>query len=251
MWKKLLLVCSVCCFSVAQVMAAAGGAPVPGSLTVEQIISRNIAARGGAGAWQQVTSMTMSGMMDVGKGMQVPYTIEMKRGRKVRVEIRFQKQTAVQVYDGVRGWKKRPFLGRDDVEPFTEEELQKASLDSDLDGPLVNHAAKGIRVELEGRDKVDGREAYKLTLILKSGQVRHLWIDGETFLEAKIDGLRRMDGKQRAIETYYRGYRVVEGLNLPFLFETSVEGVKGTEKINVDKVTVNPGLDDSLFAQLR
>lgn len=251
MCKKLLLVSLMSFFSVASCLAGVSAAPGLGSLTAEQIISKNVAAHGGAGSWQQVISMTMTGQMDVGKGMRVPYTLEAKRGRKVRVEIKFEGQTAVQVYDGANGWKKRPFLGRKDVEPFTPEELQKAALDSELDGPLMDHAAKGTRVELEGMEKVESREAYKLKLTLKEGQVRHVWIDAHTFLEAKIDGSRRMDGKQRTVETYYGNYQTVQGLTVPFLFETAVDGVKGVEKITVEKMAVNPPLDDSLFAKLR
>ena len=251
MLKKFLLVCCLSFFAASQLVAGVGVSTGNGSLTVEEIVNRNIAARGGADAWRKVISMTVAGKMDVGKGMQVPYTLELKRGRKVRLEIQFQGETAVQVFDGANGWKRRPFLGRKDVEPFTPEELQKASLDSDLDGPLVNHVSDGTRLELVETDKVDGRNAYKLKLTLKTGQIRCVWIDAETFLEAKVDGTRRMDGRQRTLETFYRDYRTVQGLKVPFVYETSVDGVKGTEKININNVAVNPTLDDTVFSKLR
>ncbi len=247
MSSKDLSWCSVLLLLVSHFAPAAAATP----LTVEQIVSRNVAARGGANVWQQVSSMSVSGKMDVGKGMQVPYTLEMKRNRKVRLEIEFQGQTAVQVYDGANGWKKRPFLGRKDVEPFTSDELQKASLDSDLDGPLIDHAAKGTKVELEGTEKINGHNTYRLKLTLKTGQVRRVWIDSDTFLETRIDGTRQMDGKQRTMYTYYSEYRPVQGLTVPFLYETLVEGVKGSEKIQVEKVAVNPRLDDALFARVQ
>ena len=223
----------------------------PAAPAVEQIISRNIAAHGGAATWAQVKSMTMSGQMDLGKGMQAPYLVEMKRGRKVRIEVQFQGQTAVQVYDGKNGWKRRPFLGRKDAEPFTTDELEKAALDADLDGPLMDHAARGTRVELEGEESIEGHSAWKLKLTLKGGQTRHLWVDKQSALEVKIDGTRRMDGKQRTIDTYYREYRTSQGITLPYLFETAVDGVKSTGKIQVEKIEVNPVLDDSLFAALQ
>src|SRR5258708_5533546 len=42
-------------------------APVLPSLSVEQIVERNINARGGAAAWQKVQSMTFNGKMDAGR----------------------------------------------------------------------------------------------------------------------------------------------------------------------------------------
>jgi hypothetical protein len=68
---------------------------------------------------------------------------------------------------------------------------------------LVDYAAKGTRIDLDGIEKVDGRDAYKLKLTLKNGEAMHVWIDAETFLEAKIEGTpRRLDGKYHPVEVY-------------------------------------------------
>lgn len=249
MYRRVLFTGSLAVFSF--VSAFAGGAPTVRSMTADQLIRKNVAARGGEAAWQQVSTMTMTGRMDVGKSVQVPYTMELKRGRKVRVEIVFGGKTAVQVYDGTTGWKLRPFLGRNDVEPYTLEEEQKAAMDSDVDGLLIGYAAKGTKAQLEAVEKVEGHDAYKLKLTLKGGQERRVWLDAQTYLELKIDGTRKLDGKPRMVSTYFRDYRTVSGLMMPFVYETAVDGVKTSEKIDVEKVVVNPRLDDVLFAKLR
>jgi outer membrane lipoprotein-sorting protein len=220
-------------------------------LSASQIVEKNVSARGGLTAWRNVQTMTMSGQMDAGKGVKLPYVMELKRPRKKRLEIQFQGQAAVQVYDGANGWKLRPFLGRKQVEVYTAEELKRASTESDLDGPLVDYVAKGTKIDVDGVELVEGHDSYKLKLTLKDGQVQHLWVDAKTFLEVKIDGTRRMDGKPRTFETFYRDYRTVQGLQVPFVFETAVQGVKGTEKIEVQKIEVNPALADSQFAKLQ
>jgi len=61
------------------------------------------------------------------------------------------------------------------VEPFSADEMKATSMESDLDGPLVDYSTKGTRVDLEGLEKVEGHDAYKLKLTMKGGQVRHLW----------------------------------------------------------------------------
>lgn len=262
------------------VMANAHAAP--GRLSVAQIIQKNAEARGGLKAWRAVTAISMSGKMDAGRArpvepepmtyrgkskeeireailakarrdqdagevVQLPFVMEQQRPRKVRIELQFQGQTAVQVYDGVHGWKLRPFLGRTDVDSFSPDEMRAAEQQQDLDGPLIDYAAKGTRVALAGTDTVEGRKAYKLKLTFKNGAVRHVWVDAKTFLDVKIDGSRRLDGKLHPVATYFRDYRTVHGLKIPCLLETSVEGVKDTEKIVIEHVELNPNLDSALF----
>jgi outer membrane lipoprotein-sorting protein len=166
------------------------------------------------------------------------------------VELVFENDTSVQVYDGTKGWKLRPYLGRRTVEPYSPEELTAAGFESELDGPLVDSAAKGNKVELEGVEKVENHGAYKLKVTMKGGQVQHMWLDTGTFLEVKLQGTpRRMDRKMRNVWIYLRDYRSVNGLMIPYVMETAVEGNKATHQMVIEKVTVNPKLDDSRFAK--
>jgi hypothetical protein len=227
-------------------------AALPQSMTADQIIEKNIAARGGLKAWRSIQTMTMSGKMDAGgkPNVQLPFVMKMKRPRMLRIEIEFAGKTALQVYDGTNGWKVRPFLGRNEVEPFTPAEMESFADNLPLDGCLIDHEAKGIQVELAGEEKVEGRNSYKLKITTKEGRERYLWVDAESFLEIKIEGTpRRLDGKMHKVEVYYRNYAPVSGLTMPFALETVVENVKLTRKINIEKVLLNPQLDDLAFAK--
>jgi hypothetical protein len=58
---------------------------------------------------------------------------------------------------------------------------------------------------------------------------------------------------------YYRDYRAVNGLQFPFVLETKVLGAQKipgqkeaqsiSEKIFMEKVTINPKLEDALFTK--
>ena len=259
---------------------AAGTSSAPAALSAAEIVNRNVSARGGLQAWRAVQTMSWTGKMDAGGGSiersrrvaegnrlrpgameiadpkpvqqtQLPFVLEMKRPGKSRVEIEFAGKTAVQVYDGTNGWKVRPFLNRNEVQPFTAEEA-KSEAGKDLDGPLVDYAAKGSTVELDGVEKVDGRDAYKLKLTTKSGTVQHIWIDTQSFLDVKVEGTpRRMDGKMRTVWIYQRDFRSVQGLMIPFVLETVVDGFHDTHKMVIEKAEVNPKLDDALFTKPR
>lgn len=251
MYRKTLMTRVVLALGIS-LTAGADIPPAPGNPSPAEIVDRNVAARGGLSAWRAVQTMSFAGKLDAGgkQNVQLPFAMEMKRPRKVRVEIEFANDKAVQVYDGENGWKRRPFLGRRDVEPFSAEELKSASMESELDGPLVDYATKGTQVELEGLEKVEGHDAYKLKLTMKGGQVRHLWVDTHTFLEVKIEGLpRRMDGKMRPVEIYFRDYRSVNGLMVPYVLETTVQGVKPSHKMIIESARVNLKMEDSLFAR--
>ncbi len=221
-------------------------------LSAAQIVEKNVAARGGLAAWRSVNSMSLAGEMDAGgkKDMKLPFVFSMKRPHKSRLELRFEDQTAVQTYDGAQGWKLRPFLGRNDVDPFTAAEAKSAAATDELDGPLVDYARKGIKVELAGMDKVEGKSTYKLKLTGKNGASRNRWVDASTFLEVKIDGEpRKIDAKTHKVAVFYRDFKAEGGLNMPHTLETVVDGVNGSHKMTIQTVTVNPPLEDARFGK--
>jgi hypothetical protein len=241
----------IACLSSA-LMGLTARAALPQTMTVDQIIEKNTAARGGLKAWRDVQTMTLTGKMDAGtrKDVQLPFVMKLKRPRMSRIEIDFAGKTALQIYDGTNGWKLRPFLGRLQVEPYTPVELESAAGEEQLDGYLIEHEAKGIKVELAGTEPVEGHNAYKLKLTSKNGRVRYLWVDAQSFLEAKIEGSpRRLDGKMHNVDIYYRNYQSIGGLMIPFVLETVVEKVTPSHKISIETVALNPKLDDSAFAK--
>ena len=268
-------------------LALAAGAPsAQTGLSAAQIVDKNVAARGGLQAWRAVQILSFEGKMGAGGNQravlhvpmahsndattphrpkeeaQLPFLMELKRPRKMRLELQFKGQTAVQVFDGTNGWKLRPYLNRQEVEPYSEDEQKIASSREDLDGPLVDYAAKGSRVALDGTEKVEGRDTYKIKVTEKNGHAFDVWVDAQTFLETKVEGLpRRLDGTDHPVEVYYRDYRTVEGLKIPFVLETRVLpvgknalGLRDTpvppERIVIDKVVVNPKVEEKQFSKI-
>ena len=232
------------------VFAAAATSEAQTTLSAAQIVDKNIAARGGLTAWHSVQTMTMEGTLDAGgkENHTLPFVMKLKRSHKSRLEITFKDQTSVQVYDGTLGWKVRPFLNRNEVEPFTAAEANSAQSTDELDGPLVDYAAKGTQIELAGSDPVEGHPAYKLKLTLHNGEKRNLWIDAGTFLELKMEGEpRKVDGRLHNVAVYFRDYKTEHGLTTPRVQETAVEGVKQTYKMTISRVAVNEPMEDSLF----
>ncbi len=257
--------------------------PTAPRLSAAEILRRHVSARGGREAWRAVQALSMTGKMEAGtadsiarsvsvtegakrkgrrevtpppradgaaKQVELPFTLAEQRPNKSRLEIQFAGKTAVQVYDGTNGWKVRPYLNRKDVEPFTPEEAKAEAQGSGLADPLIDAAAHGTKVELAAVERLEGRDVYKLKVTTKAGTTRSVWIDARTFLDVKVEGApRRMDGKLHSVFVYQRDFRSVQGVKLPFVLETVVDGYPQTHKIFVEKVAVNPKLGAATFAK--
>ena len=267
--------------------AKANTAAAP-SLSVSQVVERHIAARGGTQSWHAVQTLSVTGKMEAGTGDAVarseviahqglgatvkkqradiaakggtataptqvllPFRLEMKRPHRSRLEVDFAGKTAVQVYDGQNGWKYRPFLNRSDVEPFTAEEVKYEAAHNDMDDPLLDYASKGTQVELAGVEMVAGHSAYKLKLTLKGGESQNVWIDAQSFLDVKIQGVpHTLDGRSRDVWVYQRDFRSVQGgVKMPFEYETVIDGGNQSHRMLIETITVNRTLDDSRFAK--
>lgn len=119
-----------------------------------------------------------------------------------------------------------------------------------IGGYLVDYAAKGSKVDLDGMEKVEGRDAYKLKVTTKTGNVKYVWVDAQNFLDVKVSGEpRRMDSKMHNVYVYQRDFRDVQGVKVPFVLETAVDGYRETHKTVLETVAVNPKLDDSRFVK--
>jgi hypothetical protein len=282
MFHRLIVFC-VMLTAVTSFAEVAEKTKTPEKLSATEIAERNVTARGGLQKWRSVQTLTMTGKVEAGgnnrstlplpgrkdsrfmppprpaEQVRLPFVMELKRPRKMRMEVQFNGQSAIQVFDGTNGWKLRPFLNRKEIEPYTEEEMKTVATQAELDGPLIDYAAKGTTISLIGAEKVEGHDTYRLRLTMKSGKTTDLWIDAATYLEAKIEGTpRRLDGKYHPVEVYYRDYRTVEGLQIPFVLETKILGPQTTrlalpatasEQILLEKVAVNPQLNDAVFSR--
>ncbi len=225
--------------------------PVP-EFTAAQIVERNVAARGGLEAWRKVESMAWTGHLESlhAPVPVMPFLLLQQRPNKDRFEINALGQRTVRIFDGAHGWKVLPDQqGRAEVKPYSADEVNFARGAQGIDGPLLGYQAKGSTVALEGLDEIEGRRAYRLAVRLASGETDRLWIDAQNFLEIRRD--RPAAGQRRAVSTFYRDYRPVEGLQVPFAIETGGGAQAKPDRMVIERVLLNPPVDDQAFARPR
>jgi hypothetical protein len=222
------------------------------SLTVNDIVARNVAARGGPDALRKVETMVWTGHIESAHAAvpSMPFTLEQQRPNKTRLEIDVQVARNVRVFDGVHGWKARaPRSGRPEVQPFNPVELAYAHSSPGFDGPLFGRPGLSS-VTLEGVEEIGERKAYHLKVNLAKGTEEHVWIDTETFLELRYDRMGVGEGagsEQRRVSAFYGDYRSVDGIQIPFLIQTGVGSAMAPDSMRIQRVALNAPLDDAAF----
>jgi outer membrane lipoprotein-sorting protein len=230
--------------TVLGVTLAAPAAPPP---TVDQIISRYVAARGGLDKIRSIQTLRETGHATAGADRQALVKRELKRPSRTRFEITAQGVTGVFVSNGEHGWKMSPFDGDANPIPVSDEVVKEAVEQADIEGPLVDWKAKGHTAELVGHETVAGQDAYKIKLTLKSGAVRYEYLDVKTLYRLRADSTRQIHGAPVRIQTTFADYKKTDGILFPRTIEVGAEGRPNKLRVTVDKIEVNPPLSDSLF----
>jgi outer membrane lipoprotein-sorting protein len=232
------------CFGI---VAAALLLPALWAQTVDEVIAKNVQARGGMDKLKSVRSIKSTATMAMGPGMEAPGSLVQKRGNLARLEFTIQGLTAVQAYDGKNAWQIMPFMGKKEAELMSADEAKEVEEMADLDGPLVDYKSKGHQVELLGKEKVEGTDAYKLKVSLKNGDVQTVYIDADSYLEIKDETKRTVRGSEQVVESSIGDYKDVGGIFFPFAIENGLKGSPQKQKLTITKIELNVPADDSIF----
>jgi outer membrane lipoprotein-sorting protein len=217
--------------------------------TADEILAKVIAARGGLAKIHSVRSERVSGQITFGE-ISGPFVVELQRPLKMHMQFTIQNMTMVRVYDGKSaGWANNPFAGKMNPDAMSEEELKNISEESDFDGPLVDHKAKGNQVELVGKDKLKDKDVWRVKLTTKNGDVRFYLFDANSFLLLKWEGQRKAEGQEVPVESYFSDYREVGGLKFYFAIDSGRSADDLTQKIRIDRIELNPQFNEAEFGK--
>jgi hypothetical protein len=216
--------------------------------TVDELIAKNIEAKGGAGALHGLATLRLGGKMLVQEGqIQLTFMQVKKRPDDVRTEASLQGMTQIEAYDGKEGWRVSPFFGRRDPERMSADDVKALVEDAEMDGPLVDWQAKGNTVEYLGTEDVDGTPAHKLKVTRKNGDVSFVYLDPDHFLEIRVLTQRTRHGAYEEVETDLGDYEKVGGVFVPTSIEFGRKGAPDKQRMIIDKVEANVPVDDTIF----
>jgi outer membrane protein assembly factor BamB len=229
----------------------AGTSPSPATptLSLEEIVARYEAARGGRERWQALRSIEMKGTF-TSFSEEAPFTLRRKRPTLYRFDSRMIQKEMTLAQDAQGPWWLYPLYG---VETPTKTEEPPAVVmtarDAEIEPALLGYQEKGHKVALAGRGDVSGQETLRLELTRPNGWVETWHLDPRTYLEVAVDS-KVFDYSQLPQEmqerAYFSDFRTVDGLILPHRIEKEY-GARHTVTV-VETIRLNPEVGDGVFA---
>ena len=234
-------------FHVLPLLAALLAACAPPS-PVDEVVASHLAARGGKARLQGVRSIRETGTVTASGGRVARVVREIKRPGLLRLEFSTEGTTSVFAHDGTTGWQVAPLQGQFEPQAMPPEAEATAGVDQrDIEGPLLNWSEKGHVVELVGREALPSGEAFKLKVALKGGALRYDWVDVATRQVVRSRVTRTIRGRAVELDNLFSDFRKVGELVFPHHIETRAKDRPEVLTITVEKIELDPSLDDARF----
>jgi outer membrane lipoprotein-sorting protein len=216
--------------------------------SIDDLVAKNTAARGGADKIKAIQSIKVTGKMMAPNGMELPLTISVKRPNMMRMEMNLQGKEIVQAFDGTKAWSINPMLGTDEPKMSSEDETRNVrdNAESFMDGYLVDYKDKGHKIEYAGKEDVEGSPAYKLKITTKQGTVVYDYLDAKTYLEVRTTAKVSQMGQEMEVDTFPGNYKPEAGVLMAHSMDSKVNGTS-MMKMSMDKVEVNVPMDKATF----
>lgn len=218
------------------------------AMSVDELVAKNLDARGGAAKIQAIKTLKSEGKLLFGGQLEVTFVQFQKAPESVRSEASLQGLTQVQAWDGKEAWQISPFQGRKDPEKMTTDDAKALADDAPIGGLLADWQAHGSKVEYLGSEDVDGTDAHKLKVTLKNGDVEYVYLDPDHFLEIRTVAQRSVRGTRVETVSDFGDYEQVDGVYFPFSISTENKADGSRQQTTVEHAEANVELADSLFA---
>jgi outer membrane lipoprotein-sorting protein len=250
MIRVTLLICSL----LAVAMPALAQTP-----TVEDLLAKNLESRGGAEKLRAITTRRVAGTVTVQVQMppgapqsaepapqtlQMPMQVLAKRPNLMLQEMKMQDRRVVTAYDGQQAWAINPMIGP------SAQLLQGVQADlirdqAQFDGPLAYAKQRGDKMEVLGKEAIDGSPAWKLA-ITHGDKITTVYLDEKTALERKVSASVNQGGTQLLVESLISDYQPVDGIMVPRKVQTLVGG-QTQATVSIEKIEFNVPIEDTEF----
>ena len=223
--------------------APPGAPPDPATMTLDQVLSKIYDAQGGLAKLKAIQSKRILGHIE---GLPDPISFDQLNARPDRIRLTTKTAakaasegvpavpaaTQVKTFDSRTGW-----AWSDTEAPRVLEPEEIKVLDSDFDGPLVDSAAKGIKVDYLGVQTFQNQKALTLKVTFKDKRVQTMYFDPKSFLKfSQVNG----EGKA-GTELDYWDYQEVDGIPMAYTV------IIGPVSVRVDKILLNVPVSDADF----
>ncbi len=213
--------------------------------SVDDVINKHIEARGGKDKLIALKSLYMEGLRQM-MGTDVPVKVTIVQGKLFRTDFEFGSNAGYSIVTPNEGWSFIPMRSQK-ADPIPQDALNTMQGQLDIAGPLIDYTSKGNKVELQGKENIDGKEAYKIKLTLADGKQATYYIDIKTDLLIQAKQMRKdMTGKETEVITNYSDYKSFDGIMFPQTIASPGNGMTAGST-TFDTIVLNKVIDESQY----
>lgn len=159
----------------------------------------------------------------LGKKDKSKITLKVKEKAKIRLEIRSGESIVVKACDGKKGWE---YLTGKGLRMLSAEEVRELKIEASYLSPTIKFDKLFANVKLDGSQKIDGVDNWKLICYpqakFKMSSVT-MFVDKKTYLVSKTIEANSKNPDED-ITTYYGDYEEYNGMVLPFMMVSQLDG---------------------------
>lgn len=216
--------------------------------TADEVINKYADAIGGKAKIAAVKNLYLEGEVDA-QGQKIPMKFWFVINKKMRQEVTFNGMTQYTIVRNDSGWVFSPFQGQKQAEPMTADEVKSSQTQLDFPGmELINYKEKGYKVTYQGKDDVDGTEAFKIEEKISDSLSQTYYIDPDTYYVIRVKQKATVNGKVEDMNIDYSSYqKTADGLVFP-MNENLGGGDDGGGQIKFTAIKTNIDMDPKLFS---
>lgn len=214
--------------------------------TVEEVINEYSTRMGGLEKYKSIETIKMTGSVTV-QGMELPITVQVVNGKAVRTDVEVMGSSVISAYKDGKGWKQNAFAGAPDPTDMEEKELEDIKPQIHVTNALMDYKANGATVELQGKETVDGKEAFKIKYNPSSGKnPTTYYLNSSDYSIIKTVTRTELMGSEVDLETYFTNLQEVDGRKF---YMGRLQKADGNEfqDIQFKTIELNVPIDESIF----
>jgi hypothetical protein len=223
--------------------------------TADEIIAKYFENTGGYAKWAELKGISMKAKVNQG-GLEIPLEIVQLKEGKSLTKITFQGLVIKQgVFDGKDLWSTN-FQTMKAEKSDDEQTANQVQESKDFPDALFEYKKKGYKVELLGKETIEGTETFKVKLTKKPltidgkqvDNIVYYYFDAENFVPiVQEQEVKSGPAKGQIGQTKLSDYQEVNGLFFPFTLSQGVKG-GGSQPLVVESIALNPVIDAAEFA---
>jgi len=213
--------------------------------TADEIVNKYFDAIGGKAKLETLKTSYSEGELSI-MNNPAPVISFVIDGKGSKSQIDFNGQKIINCYSTGAGWTVNPLAGITEPTPMPAEQVGMGPMTYDLKGPLYNYAAKGYKLELAGKEKLNNADIFKLKLTTKDSAEIDCYVDATSWLLLKTVIKTTAGGQAIEISIVSSNYQKTNiGILMPFVSEVTYPGL--TIVSTTKMMDLNRDIDPAIF----